>query len=90
MTEGAGAPPPPAEGFDAMDPTNVAPLVCWLGSDDSHWVTGQVLRLLGGSLAHYRPWSLSPAQSKGARWTPEEIAMGVRRIFGVYPGGLPV
>lgn len=89
MTEGVGAPPPPAEGFDPMDPANVAPLVVWLASDDAHWVTGQVLRLLGSSLAHYRPWSLSPAQTKGSRWTPEEIAMGVRRIFGVYPSGLP-
>jgi len=90
MTEGVGAPPPPAEGFDAMDPGNVAPLVCWLGSDDANWVTGQVIRLLGSNLALYRPWSLGPAQSKGARWTPEEIGMGVRRIFGVYPGGLPI
>jgi NAD(P)-dependent dehydrogenase (short-subunit alcohol dehydrogenase family) len=90
MTMTAGAPPPPAEGFDVLDPANVAPLVCWFASDDSMWVNGQVLRLMGGSLAHYRPWSLSPAQSKGDRWKPEEIGMGVRKIFGVFPGGLPV
>jgi NAD(P)-dependent dehydrogenase (short-subunit alcohol dehydrogenase family) len=90
MTETVGASPPPAEGFDGMAPENVAPLVAWYASEDAHWVTGQVFRLIGGNLAHYRPWSLSPAQNKPGRWTADEIGMGVRRIFGTYPGGIQI
>src|SRR5581483_196243 len=37
----------PASGFDAMDPSNIAPLVVWLGSAESCFVTGRVFELAG-------------------------------------------
>ena len=40
----------PEDGFDAMHPTNVSPLVAWLASEDSADVTGRVIESEGGKL----------------------------------------
>jgi len=44
--------------FENMNPGNSAPAVVWLASDDALHVTGQVFRLVGNNLAHYRPWEI--------------------------------
>ena len=38
----------PDEGFDAMAPENISPLVVWLGSVESKDVTGKVFEVEGG------------------------------------------
>ena len=53
MTVGAGgamaeAMAAPEEGFDAMAPENISPLVVWLGSAESKDVTGRVFEVEGG------------------------------------------
>ena len=40
----------PAEGFDAMHPDNIAPLVVWLGSEQSRDITGRVFNVWGSEL----------------------------------------
>ncbi|MFI5041279.1 MAG: SDR family oxidoreductase [Acidimicrobiales bacterium] len=71
----------PAEGFDAMHPDNVAPLVVWLGSDESEGVTGRVFELAGGRLSVAQGWMPGPDVDKGARWGAGEIGPAVRSLL---------
>lgn len=63
----------PEDGFDAMDPANVSPLVVWLGSEESADVTGRVFEVEGGIIGVAEGWRHGPRVDKGARWEPEEV-----------------
>jgi len=71
----------PAEGFDAMDPDNIAPLVVWLGSNESAGVTGRVFELAGGQISVAQGWLPGPQADKGARWEPSELGDVVRKLL---------
>jgi NAD(P)-dependent dehydrogenase (short-subunit alcohol dehydrogenase family) len=71
----------PDSGFDAMDPDNIAPLVVWLGSNDSAGVTGRVFELAGGKVSVAQGWLLGPEVDRGARWDPAELGPAVRRLL---------
>jgi len=75
MTETLRRPPSetPAEGFDAPDPANVAPLVTWLASPEAADVTGRVFNVRGGSISVAEPWHAGPGADKGKRWDPAEL-----------------
>jgi NAD(P)-dependent dehydrogenase (short-subunit alcohol dehydrogenase family) len=63
----------PAEGFDAMAPDNISPLVVWLGSSASAGVTGRVFEVEAGAVSLADGWRHGPAVDKGARWEPAEL-----------------
>jgi NAD(P)-dependent dehydrogenase (short-subunit alcohol dehydrogenase family) len=63
----------PEQGFDAMDPANVAPLLVWLGSERSSHVTGCVFEVGGGLIALEEGWDLGPMIDRQRRWVPAEI-----------------
>jgi NAD(P)-dependent dehydrogenase (short-subunit alcohol dehydrogenase family) len=71
----------PADGFDAMDPANVSPLVAWLASAESKGVTGQVFELAGGALAVADGWRSGPRVDKGARFAADEIGAAVHELL---------
>jgi NAD(P)-dependent dehydrogenase (short-subunit alcohol dehydrogenase family) len=71
----------PAEGFDAMAPENVAPLVVWLAGAAARDVTGQVFEIAGGKLSIADGWRTGPTVDKGARFTPAEIGGVVRELL---------
>jgi NAD(P)-dependent dehydrogenase (short-subunit alcohol dehydrogenase family) len=71
----------PEDGFDAMDPTNVAPLVAWLASEDSGDVTGRVIESEGGKLCVEEGWRHGPAVDIGRRWDPAEVGSAVRDLL---------
>lgn len=75
MTEEAFGDKMATEGevFDAMDPTNVAPMVVWLGSAQSRDVTGCVFELEGGKVMLEDGWREGPFVDKQARWQPQEL-----------------
>jgi NAD(P)-dependent dehydrogenase (short-subunit alcohol dehydrogenase family) len=78
MTVGAGgamaeAMAAPEEGFDAMAPENISPLVVWLGSTESKAVSGRVFEVEGGKITVAEGWRHGPTQDKGDRWDPKEI-----------------
>ncbi|MFC9683936.1 SDR family oxidoreductase [Streptomyces sp. NPDC056948] len=62
----------PADGFDAMAPENVSPLVVWLGSAASAGVTGRVFETEGGRITVMDGWRPGPTADKGSRWSPTE------------------
>jgi NAD(P)-dependent dehydrogenase (short-subunit alcohol dehydrogenase family) len=72
----------PDEGFDAMSPANVSPLVVWLGSAESKDVTGCVFELAGGEISIADGWRTGPKVDKGARWAPDEVGAAVHDLLG--------
>ena len=61
----------PTEGFDALDPANISPLVVWLGSNDNVDVTGRVFLVDGDRVSVAEGWRRGPtARNDGMRWEP--------------------
>lgn len=75
----------PSEGFDAMDPRNIAPLVVWLASAESRDVSGRVFEIEGGSLSVADGWQHGEAHNLGRRWEPPEIGPAVRALIAKAP-----
>jgi NAD(P)-dependent dehydrogenase (short-subunit alcohol dehydrogenase family) len=70
----------PTDGFDAMDPANIAPLVVWLGSNDSAGVSGHVFEIAGGKVNIADNWRSLPGVDKGERWEPADLGPVVREL----------
>jgi NAD(P)-dependent dehydrogenase (short-subunit alcohol dehydrogenase family) len=80
----------PAEGFDAMAPENVSPLVVWLGSSESAHVTGRVFEVEGGRVSVADGWQHGPEVDKGARWEPGELGPVVTNLLAKATPPAPV
>ncbi|WP_019201963.1 SDR family oxidoreductase [Tsukamurella sp. 1534] len=80
----------PEDGFDAMAPENISPLVVWLGSTDSADVTGRVFEVEGGKVSVAQGWRHGPGRDKGARWEPAELGSVVRELVAEGPQPEPV
>ena len=72
----------PDDGFDAMAPENVSPLVVWLGSTESSDVTGRVFELAGGKISVADGWRPGHDVDKGQRWDPAELGDVVAGLIG--------
>ena len=71
----------PEQGFDAMAPENISPLIVWLASGESRGVTGRVFEIAGGKLSLADGWREGPVVDKGARWEPDEIGAAVHDLI---------
>ncbi|MEU0529547.1 SDR family oxidoreductase [Amycolatopsis tolypomycina] len=80
----------PDEGFDAMAPENVSPLVVWLGSEESSHVTGRVFEVEGGKVSLAQGWRHGPVVDKGERWDPAELGPVVKELLEQAPEPEPV
>ncbi|MEU3767992.1 SDR family oxidoreductase [Amycolatopsis keratiniphila] len=80
----------PEDGFDAMAPENVSPLVVWLGSEESSGVTGRVFEVDGGRVSIARGWRHGPVRDKGSRWSPAELGPVVGELLAEAPVPEPV
>ncbi|MCC3316157.1 SDR family oxidoreductase [Nocardia africana] len=80
----------PEDGFDAMAPENVSPLVVWLGSPDSAGVTGRMFEVEGGKVALADGWRHGVAEDRGARWQPSELGPVVRELIAKATDPEPV
>ena len=80
----------PDDGFDAMAPENVSPLVVWLGSSESRDVTGRVFEVEGGVVSVADGWQHGPRVDKGDRWTPAELGEVVGSLLAAAPQPTPV
>jgi NAD(P)-dependent dehydrogenase (short-subunit alcohol dehydrogenase family) len=85
MTEQAfGEIAPPEEGFDPMDPGNMAPVVVALCADEAQDITGQVLFVYGGSVNFLQGWSPGELFARDGKWDADELLAELR---GRYPNG---
>jgi NAD(P)-dependent dehydrogenase (short-subunit alcohol dehydrogenase family) len=66
--------------WDPRDPSNVAPLVAWLGSPESRSITGRVFNVKGGYVSVAEGWVAGPAEDKGAKWETGELGEVVPRL----------
>jgi NAD(P)-dependent dehydrogenase (short-subunit alcohol dehydrogenase family) len=80
----------PNEGFDAMAPENISPLVVWLGSADSRDVTGKVFEVEGGVIRVAEGWAHGPQVDKGAKWDPTELGPVVSDLLAKARPPVPV
>ncbi|RSM83671.1 short-chain dehydrogenase [Amycolatopsis sp. WAC 01375] len=75
----------PEDGFDAMAPENVSPLVVWLGSEESSGVTGRVFEVDGGRVSIAQGWRHGTVRDKGSRWAPAELGPVVAELLADAP-----
>lgn len=59
--------------FSEFDPSNVAPVVTWLGCDRSAGITGQVFGVRGGSIVLAENWRKGPSVEVDRRWDAAEL-----------------
>ena len=76
------------DAFDVYAPENTSPLVAYLASERSGWLTGQVLRVDGNKLRFYERWNTSeqvfvPSEARALR--TDEVEVGLQALYGVYP-----
>jgi NAD(P)-dependent dehydrogenase (short-subunit alcohol dehydrogenase family) len=91
MTEAAfGELAPPEEGFDAMDPANIAPIVVALCGDDAQNITGQCFFIYGGAVNVLRPWDAGELFEHDARWDADDFLAQLKERFpeGLAPEGM--
>jgi NAD(P)-dependent dehydrogenase (short-subunit alcohol dehydrogenase family) len=69
------------DSFDRMDPANVAPLVVWLGSEQSAGITGRVFEAMGGRVAVEEGWRPGPRAERDRRWDPADLGPVMRRLL---------
>ena len=73
LSMGKAAAEVPADQFNALAPENIAPLVVWLGSNESSGVTGRVFNVSGGHIGVAEGWVEGPVVDKKERWDPAEL-----------------
>jgi NAD(P)-dependent dehydrogenase (short-subunit alcohol dehydrogenase family) len=69
------------EDFDRMSPDNIAPLVVWLGSNESADVTGRCFLVAGGNISVAEGWKRGPGKDKGDRWEPSELGKVIPELL---------
>ncbi len=80
------------KGWDRLDPANASPVVAWLCSEESGWLTGQVLRVDGSTVMRVGGYTIdgSYASKTGEALTVGELGVGIRKLFGAFPAGLVI
>jgi NAD(P)-dependent dehydrogenase (short-subunit alcohol dehydrogenase family) len=80
----------PEDGFDAMAPENISPVVVWLGSSESAHVTGRMFEVEGGTVSVADGWQHGPSLDRRARWDPADIRAAVAELLSRAPAPAPV
>jgi NAD(P)-dependent dehydrogenase (short-subunit alcohol dehydrogenase family) len=78
--------------WDRLDPKNASPVVAWLCSEESAWLTGQVLRVDGNKLIRVGGYTMDDSynSASGEALTVDELRVGIRKLYGAYPKGLTI
>lgn len=79
------------DAWDRLDPGNSSPVVAWLASEESGWLTGQVLRVDGNTICRMQPWQMGAAyvSRSGERLQADEVGRAAQKLFQVAPVGFP-
>jgi NAD(P)-dependent dehydrogenase (short-subunit alcohol dehydrogenase family) len=77
-------------GWDPLDPGNASPVVAWLASEESGWLSGAVLRIDGNTVSRCSGWDVADGyrSESGEQITVDELGVGLAQLFGVAPKGL--
>jgi NAD(P)-dependent dehydrogenase (short-subunit alcohol dehydrogenase family) len=80
----------PEDGFDPLDPGNMAPVVVALSADEAQDITGQVFFVWGGIVNLLRPWDAGELFTAEGRWDADELLAQLRERFteGAAPPGM--
>jgi NAD(P)-dependent dehydrogenase (short-subunit alcohol dehydrogenase family) len=93
MTESLPSMQAGSGGWDRYSPANSSPVVAWLTSAESGWLSGAVLRIDGNTVQRVQSWQVDGRASyrsrTGERLAADELDKGMRMAFGLLPGGLP-
>jgi NAD(P)-dependent dehydrogenase (short-subunit alcohol dehydrogenase family) len=78
--------------WDPLDPANMSPLVAWLCSEESGWLSGQVLRVDGNKVQRVAGWAVEGQFESAGGQAVEigEIGPGLRKLYGTLPAGLVI
>lgn len=76
--------------WDRLDPANASPVVAWLCSEESGWLTGAVLRIDGNTLYRVRSWTVDDGYTSksGRALETDELGLAIRRLYGAAPTGI--
>jgi NAD(P)-dependent dehydrogenase (short-subunit alcohol dehydrogenase family) len=90
MTEDTFDMAAPAEGFDALDPANISPVVVALCADEAQGITGQCLHIWGGAVNILRPWEAGELFERDGRWDADDLLAALRDRYpdGAAPEGM--
>ena len=82
---------PQEDDFDPLEPGLISPLVAYLASSHSGWLSGQVLRVEGNTLFRMEGWRKGDGSYRsrgGKRLDAEELVAGVKLAYGTFPAGV--
>jgi NAD(P)-dependent dehydrogenase (short-subunit alcohol dehydrogenase family) len=93
MTDAAKAAADESEvAFDPLDPKAASPVVAYLASEESAWISGQVLRIEGDTvivMQGFTPTATRFTAKGGGYLDAEELVTGMRVAYRAFPGGIP-
>jgi NAD(P)-dependent dehydrogenase (short-subunit alcohol dehydrogenase family) len=92
MTASVGAPDASeAAASDPLHPRASSPVVAYLASEASGWLSGQVLRVQGDTVIRMQGWVASEERysaSDGDFLDADELVTGLRRAYHAFPAAL--
>ena len=75
--------------FDRFAPENISAVACWLASDLSAPITGQVLKVIGGQVQLLRGWRPVSESNDEKPWTISAIDELADTLFANSDRGVP-
>ena len=75
--------------FDRFAPENISAVACWLASDLSAGVTGQVVKIMGGQVQLLRGWRPITEATDDKPWTITSIDAVSDALFAKSDPGAP-
>lgn len=80
----------PEDGFDAMHPGNVSPLIVWLASEASAHCSGRIFEVTGGRVTLVNGMTRGPERDIAQRWEPSDLGAAVTELLAEQPAQVPV
>jgi NAD(P)-dependent dehydrogenase (short-subunit alcohol dehydrogenase family) len=80
---------PDEDGFDRWSPDNIAAVACWLASDLSRPLSGQVVKVQGGMLQLLEGWRPHTEVTADEPWTIDGVEAVRDALLGGTDGSIP-
>ena len=80
---------PDADGFDRFAPENVAAVACWLASDLTAGISGQVVKVQGGQVQLLQGWRPLTEATADKPWTIDSVDATKDQLLSKTDGTIP-